>query len=322
MSGKASAKPGKRAGRQNAKVKAKQLRKKFAAANKATKKAGKKAGEKASSGTSASSAQPDKGTVVAGRQPVGKKKAGKQGGRDKTSDGHGLKVHVRTARKRTHSSTLWLERQLNDPYVTRARREGYRSRAAYKFMEIDDRFALLRPGMVVVDLGAAPGGWAQVAAQRVHSVDKNARGAGRVIGIDLLEIENIAGVEFEVMDFTDEDAPQRLRAMMAKGEDVVLANAVLSDLAANTTGHKKTDHLRIMYLAELAADFAARVLSPGGIFLAKVFQGGTEGDLLTALKRDFETVRHIKPKASRADSAELYVLATGFRGKRTSDAED
>ncbi|MCC2098257.1 MAG: RlmE family RNA methyltransferase [Hyphomicrobiales bacterium] len=241
-----------------------------------------------------------------------------------------MKVHVRTARKRSHSSTLWLERQLNDPYVTRARREGYRSRAAYKFLEIDDRFKLLKPGMKVIDLGAAPGGWAQIAATRTKSVDQAARGAGRVIGIDILEVENIPGVEFTLMDFTDEEAPVRLRAMLA-GKSVeetlkdeaagvyVRADAVISDMAANTTGHKKTDHLRIMYLAELAAEFAREVLAPGGFFLSKVFQGGTEGQLLAMLKRDFETVRHIKPKASRADSAELYVLATGFRGSQNRD---
>lgn len=245
----------------------------------------------------------------------------KGGGTKKTSDGYGLKVHVRTARKRSHSSTLWLERQLNDPYVARAKREGYRSRAAYKFLEIDDRFKLLKPGMVVVDLGAAPGGWAQIAAKRVKSEAGTGGKRGRVIGIDLLEIDPIPGVDFEVMDFTYPDAPDRLRAMMGEGDDgEVLADAVISDMAANTTGHKKTDHLRIIHLAELAAEFAAEVLKAGGFFLAKVFQGGTEGDLLAALKRDFATVRHIKPKASRADSAELYVLATGFRG-RTEEAK-
>ncbi len=243
---------------------------------------------------------------VPGKQAPGKKKPGK-----KSSDGHGLKVHVKTARKRSHSSTLWLERQLNDPYVARAKLEGYRSRAAYKFIEIEERFKLLKPGMKVVDLGAAPGGWAQVAAKKVKSEE----GRGCVIGIDLLEIDPIAGVEFAVMDFTDDDAPERLRTMLAGAAGgQSLADAVLSDMAANTTGHKKTDHLRIMYLAELAVDFARQVLAPGGFFLSKVFQGGTEGELLAMLKRDFTTVRHIKPKASRADSAELYVLATGFRG--------
>ena len=281
--------------------------------------AGKKsiAGKKPTAQTKADAAQEAKTTAVPGRQQAGpEKKSGKAGRSQKTADGHGLKVQVRTARKRTHSSTLWLARQLNDPFVARAKREGYRSRAAYKLIEIDERFNLLKPGMLVVDLGSAPGGWAQHAARRVKSVDPKARGAGRVIGIDLLEIENIAGVEFTLMDFTTESAPGELRAMMGRGEGEVRANAVLSDMAANTTGHKKTDHLRIMYLAELAVEFAREVLAPGGIFLSKVFQGGTEGDLLAMLKRDFQTVRHIKPKASRADSAELYVLATGFRGEK------
>jgi 23S rRNA (uridine2552-2'-O)-methyltransferase len=288
--------------------------------------AGKKsgAGKKSTKGTkgttSPSPAQPAE-PAVPGRQRSGPaKKSGKSGKGQKSSDGHGLKVQVRTARKRTHSSTLWLARQLNDPYVARAKREGYRSRAAYKLIEIDERFKLLKPGMIVVDLGAAPGGWAQHAAAQVRSIDQNARGAGRVIGIDLLEIENIPGVEFTVMDFTAEDAPAQLRAMMAQNNETALADAVLSDMAANTTGHRKTDHLRIMYLAELAVEFAREVLAPGGIFLSKVFQGGTEGELLTMLKRDFQTVRHIKPKASRSDSAELYVLATGFRG-HTDDGE-
>ncbi len=262
----------------------------------------KAAAKKAAKKTVAVAAAPK----VPGKQAPGKKKPGK-----KSSDGHGLKVHVKTARKRSHSSTLWLERQLNDPYVARAKLEGYRSRAAYKFIEIEERFKLLKPGMKVVDLGAAPGGWAQVAAKKVKSEE----GRGCVIGIDLLEIDPIAGVEFAVMDFTDDDAPERLRTMLAGAAGgQSLADAVLSDMAANTTGHKKTDHLRIMYLAELAVDFARQVLAPGGFFLSKVFQGGTEGELLAMLKRDFTTVRHIKPKASRADSAELYVLATGFRG--------
>jgi 23S rRNA (uridine2552-2'-O)-methyltransferase len=231
--------------------------------------------------------------------------SGREGGRS-------LKVRVKTARKRSLSSTLWLQRQLNDPYVARAKREGLRSRAAFKLMEIDERYHLLKPGMRVVDLGAAPGGWMQVAAKKVDSL----HGRGKVIGIDLLDIEPLPGATFEVMDFNDADAPDRLKAMMG-GE----ADAVLSDMAANTTGHKKTDHLRIMGLAELAAEFACDVLAPGGLFIAKVFQGGTEGDLLQSLKKNFATVRHVKPAASRADSAELYVLATGFRGRR-EEAED
>ncbi len=223
--------------------------------------------------------------------------SGREGGRS-------LKTRVKTARKRSLSSTLWLERQLNDPFVAKARQEGYRSRAAFKLIEIDDKYRLLQPGGRIVDLGAAPGGWAQVAAERV----KSREGRGRVIGIDLKEIEPIAGVELRVMDFHDPAAPESLRAWLGGKAD-----GVMSDMAANATGHRKTDHLRIVGLAELAAAFAAETLAPGGFFLAKVFQGGAEGELLARLKRDFAAVRHLKPKASRADSAEKYVLATGFR---------
>jgi 23S rRNA (uridine2552-2'-O)-methyltransferase len=219
--------------------------------------------------------------------------------------GRSLKVRVKTAGKRTLSSKIWLERQLNDPYVARARQEGWRSRAAFKLIEMDERFHLLKPGQKILDLGAAPGGWAQLAAAKVGA----AQGRGRVIGIDLLDIDPIPGVDFEVMDFNDPDAPDRLKSKLGG-----LADGVLSDMAANTTGHKQTDHLRIVALVELAADFACQVLAPGGFFVAKVFQGGTEGELLASLKRDFAVVRHVKPKASRKDSAELYVLATGFRG--------
>ncbi|WOJ90505.1 RlmE family RNA methyltransferase [Methylocapsa polymorpha] len=226
--------------------------------------------------------------------------SGREGGRS-------LKTRVKTARKRSLSSTLWLERQLNDPYVARAKREGYASRAAYKLIEIDERYHFLKPGQRVVDLGAAPGGWSQVAAHKVGAD----QGKGRVIGIDLLEMEPPPGVEFKVMDFLEPDAPQRLMEWLDGKADVVL-----SDMAANATGHKKTDHLRIIGLVELAADFACDVLAEGGAFLAKVIQGGTETELLARLKREFATVRHVKPQASRADSAELYVLATGFRGAK------
>lgn len=221
-------------------------------------------------------------------------------------DARPLKTHVKTARKRSLSSTLWLQRQLNDPYVAKARREGWRSRAAYKLLEIDERFGLLKPGMRVVDLGAAPGGWSQVAAKAVEAE----AGRGMVVGIDLLDIDPIPGATFAVMDFNDADAPDRLRLMLNGPAD-----AVLSDMAANATGHRATDHLKIVALAELAAEFACEVLAPGGLFLAKVLQGGTENALLARLKKDFGTVRHVKPAASRADSAELYVLATGFRGR-------
>lgn len=235
--------------------------------------------------------------------------SGKTGG-DKTGSGKGgsrdFAVRLKNARAHKASSQQWLQRQLNDPYVAQARRDGYRSRAAYKFLEIDDKYRLLRPGLRIVDLGAAPGGWSQIAAKRVGSVD----GKGKVVGIDLLDIEPIPGVDFTVMDFNDEDAPERLKAMLGGPAD-----GVISDMAANTTGHKKTDHLKIIGLAELAVEFAREVLVPGGFFLVKLFQGGDTAHLVTELKRDFAVVRHVKPAASRADSAELYVLATGFRGQ-------
>ena len=212
-----------------------------------------------------------------------------------------LKVRVKDKRKSV-SSRRWLERQLNDPYVARAKREGYRSRAAFKLAEIDDKHHLLKPGGRVVDLGAAPGGWSQVAQKRVGP-------RGRVVAIDILAMDAIAGVEIAELDFLDPDAPGRLKAMLGGPAD-----AVLSDMAANATGHRPTDHLKVMALVEAAAGFAREVLKPGGAFLAKVIQGGTEGTLLAALKRDFASVKHVKPAASRADSAELYVLATGFRG--------
>jgi 23S rRNA (uridine2552-2'-O)-methyltransferase len=214
-----------------------------------------------------------------------------------------LKVRVKDKRK-TQSSRKWLERQLNDPYVARAKRDGYRSRAAYKLIEIDDKHRLFKPGARVADLGAAPGGWSQVAAKRTGA-------NGRVIGIDILDMDEIPGVEFAKIDFLDPDAPDRLKEMLGGPADVVL-----SDMAANATGHRQTDHLKIMALVEAAAEFAGEVLKPGGAFLSKVIQGGTEGALLAGLKRDFATVKHVKPAASRSDSAELYVLATGFRGNK------
>ena len=216
-----------------------------------------------------------------------------------------MHVQVRTGGKRKQSSKLWLERQLNDPYVARAKREGYRSRAAFKLIEIDDKYRLLRSGQTVVDLGAAPGGWSQIAARRVGA----AEGKGRVIAIDLLEMGEIPGVTFAQLDFHAGDAPERLRAMLGGRADVVL-----SDMAANTTGHRKTDQLRIVGLVEIAAAFASEILNPGGAFLAKVFQSGADAELLAQLKRDFATVRHVKPASSRQDSSERYVLATGFRG--------
>ena len=230
-------------------------------------------------------------------------------GSDGRGGGRSLKIRVKTARKRSLSSTLWLQRQLNDPYVAQAKRDGYRSRATYKLLEIDERHHLLKTGQRIVDLGAAPGGWSQIAARKVG----REAGHGRVVAIDLLAMEPIAGVDFAQMDFNDQDAPDRLKAMLDGSAD-----GVLSDMAANAVGHRKTDHLRIVALVEMAAAFAREVLAPGGFFLAKVLQGGTEATLLADLKRDFALVRHVKPQASRADSSELYVLATGFRGSRAA----
>jgi len=214
-----------------------------------------------------------------------------------------LKVRVRGGKVRSQSSKLWLERQLNDPYVARAKREGMRSRAAYKLMEIDDKARFLKKGARVIDLGAAPGGWSQVAAKRVGAPQQ-----GRVIGIDVLPVGPVSGVDFITLDFLDRAAADTLKKMIGGTADVVL-----SDMAANATGHARTDHLKIMALVEAAAEFAREVLAPGGTFLAKVLQGGTEAALLASLKRDYKSVKHIKPPASRADSAELYLLATGFR---------
>ncbi|RTL52841.1 MAG: RlmE family RNA methyltransferase [Bradyrhizobiaceae bacterium] len=216
-----------------------------------------------------------------------------------------LHVTVKSGGKRKLSSKLWLERQLNDPYVAQAKRDGYRSRAAYKLIEIDDKYRILKTGQSIVDLGAAPGGWSQIAAKRVSA----AEGKGRVVAIDLLDMPEIPGVNFARLDFLDDAAPGKLREMIGGGADVVM-----SDMAANTTGHRKTDQLRILGLVEGAAAFACEVLKPGGTFLAKVFQSGADAALLSQLKRDFSSVRHVKPAASRQDSSERYVLATGFRG--------
>jgi 23S rRNA (uridine2552-2'-O)-methyltransferase len=217
-----------------------------------------------------------------------------------------LRTNVKTAHKRSASSARWLDRQLNDPYVAASKRDGFRSRAAYKLKEIDARYHILKAGQRVIDLGAAPGGWSQIAADAVKSLD----GKGQVVAIDYLGVEPIPGVDILELDFTDETAEHALRSRLRDGK----ADLVLSDMAAPTIGHTRTDHTRIMGLAELAAAFAIDVLAPGGAFLCKVLQGGTERELLDMLKRSFKTVRHVKPPASRADSAELYVLATGFRG--------
>jgi 23S rRNA (uridine2552-2'-O)-methyltransferase len=211
----------------------------------------------------------------------------------------GPKTRVKTARGRKTSSKKWLERQLNDPYVRRAQAEGMRSRAAYKLLEINEKTELLTPGQRVVDLGAAPGGWSQVAAARNC----------RVVALDLLEMDPLPGVTFLKMDFMDDGAPEALKAALGGPADLVL-----SDMAPNTSGHKATDHLRIMALVEAAAAFAGQILAPGGAFVAKVFQGGAEQTLLAGLKRDFSKVRHVKPPASRKESAEQYLVATGYRG--------
>lgn len=221
--------------------------------------------------------------------------------------GRDLTVRVRTAAKRKAGSTRWLQRQLNDPYVTEARKQGLRSRAAFKLLQLDESFGLLRRGQRVVDLGAAPGGWTQVAVEKVQPEQSG----GVVVGLDYLEMEPIPGATLIQLDFLDPGAPDALIAALGGPADLVL-----SDMAAPTTGHAATDHLRIMGLAEAAYDFARQVLAPGGAFVCKLFQGGAERSLLEPLKRDFDKVRHAKPPASRADSSETYVVATGFRGAR------
>ena len=228
------------------------------------------------------------------KSALNKKQTAKQGGQRE------MTVQVKRGRYLKHSSTLWLHRQLNDPYVAKAKAEGYRSRAAYKLIELNEKFGFLKPGARVVDLGCAPGGWCQVAVKEK---------AGRVIGIDYLDMDVVPGAEVLTMDFLDADAPEKLKAAL-DGE----ADVVLSDMAAPTTGHKSTDHLRIVALADAALDFAMDVLAPGGTFVSKVFAGGAEGDLLVHLKAHFKMVKHAKPKASRADSSEKYVVATGFNG--------
>jgi 23S rRNA (uridine2552-2'-O)-methyltransferase len=239
-------------------------------------------------------------------------KSGKKGGAKsagkapRKSNVRTLHTKVKTARGRKLSSTLWLERQLNDPYVQRAKAEGYASRAAYKLIEIDERYSLLSPGKRVIDLGAAPGGWCQVAVQKTGSSGEDIR----VVGIDYLEMDHVPGATILLKDFLDDDAPDLLIESLGGYKP----DLVLSDLAAPTTGHKRTDHLRTMYLVEVALDFALSVLKPGGHFLSKTFQGGTEANLLNLLKKNFKTVHHVKPPASRSGSVELYLLAMGFRG--------
>ncbi len=216
----------------------------------------------------------------------------------------GLSVRVKTAKKRSNSSVRWLQRQLNDPYVAKAKAAGYRSRAAFKMAEMHEKFGLFKPGMRVVDLGCAPGGWAQVAVQQIGA-------KGKVVGCDLLPVDPIPGATLIVQDFLADDAPHVMQQLLGGQADVVM-----SDMAANTTGHTPTDHLRIMHLCELAYDFALQVLAPNGAFICKVLKGGTERELLRRMQQDFTTVKHAKPEASRKDSAESYVVAMGFRGQR------
>ncbi len=231
------------------------------------------------------------------------------GDRNKLSTGR-LKVRVKTGKGRTVSQKLWLERQFNDPYVHEAKKLGFRSRAAFKLSEIDDKYKFLKPGGYVVDLGAAPGGWSQVSAQRVKSVDGVGEKQGRVVAIDMHGMDEISGVTIFKKDFYDEDTPTLLiEALSGKKADVVL-----SDMASHATGHRQTDHINIIALVEAGYDFARQILKPGGTYLAKVLRGGTENQLLALMKKDFRVVRHVKPMASRDDSAELFVLATGFRG--------
>ncbi|ALI54531.1 RlmE family RNA methyltransferase [Celeribacter marinus] len=238
----------------------------------------------------------------------------------KNTSGRGardLRVKVKTARGRKLSSTLWLERQLNDPYVKRAKAEGYRGRAAFKILELDDKFRFLVPGARVVDLGCAPGGWCQVAVRRVNALgEKSGKKIGTVLGVDLQDIEPIAGADVHTLDFMEDGADDQVKHWLGGEADVVM-----SDMAASASGHKQTDHNRIMALCEAAAYLAFDVLSPGGTFVAKVLAGGAEGDLQKLLKQNFEKVLHIKPPASRSDSSEKFVVATGFRG-HTLGADD
>ncbi|MBF9036351.1 23S rRNA methyltransferase [Rhodobacterales bacterium HKCCE2091] len=221
-----------------------------------------------------------------------------------------LRVKVKTARGRKLSSTRWLERQLNDPYVARARREGFRGRAAFKIMELDDKYRFLVPGARVVDLGCAPGGWCQVAVPRINALgEKSGKAVGRIIGVDLQEVEPIAGAELHVLDFLEDGADFKVKDWLGGRADVVM-----SDMAAASSGHKQTDHLRIVALCEAAAEFAFDVLEEGGTFVAKVLAGGAEGTLQALLKQRFDKVANVKPGASRADSSEKFVVATGFRG--------
>lgn len=244
------------------------------------------------------------------KKPGGTKKSSGRGQRD-------LRVRVKTAKGRKLSSTLWLERQLNDPYVARAKREGYRGRAAFKILELDDKYHFLVPGARVVDLGCAPGGWCQVAVARVNALgEKSGKKVGTVLGVDLQEVDPIAGAEIHQLDFLSEGADEQVKAWLGGGADVVM-----SDMAAASSGHKGTDHLRIVALVEAAAQFAFDVLEPGGTFVAKVLAGGAENEMQAMLKRNFRKVANVKPPASRSDSSEKFVVAQGFRGRDAGDED-
>ena len=239
---------------------------------------------------------------------------------EKGTSGRGqreLRVRVKTAKGRKLSSTLWLERQLNDPYVVRAKKEGYRGRAAFKISELDDKFGFLKPGVRVVDLGCAPGGWCQVAVARVNALgERTGKPVGTVLGVDLQEVEPIAGAQIHQLDFLSDEADELVKGWLGGPADVVM-----SDMAAAASGHKGTDHLRIIALCEAAAYFAFDVLEEGGTFVAKVLAGGAENELLTILKKNFKKVANVKPSASRADSSEKFVVAMGFRGRSSAGAD-
>jgi len=241
----------------------------------------------------------------------------KKSGSDRILAPRGVAVTLRKARDHSTASQAWLLRQLNDPYVVRAKREGYRGRAAYKLMEIDDKFGLLKPGMRVVDLGCAPGGWLQIAVERVNAMGESRGKKGTVLGVDLQEVTELPGTRLLQLDFLDEGADDVVKQALGGEADIVL-----SDMAAASSGHRATDHMRIMALCEAAALFARDVLSPGGAFVAKVLHGGAEKELLDILKKDFTKTYHIKPPSSRKDSAEMFLVATGFRGRGAADDED
>ncbi len=239
-------------------------------------------------------------------------KTGKGKGRGARTSGRNLTTRVKSAKGRKTSSTRWLQRQLNDPYVEEARKLGFRSRSAFKIIELDDRFRFFKPGLRVIDLGAAPGGWTQVAVDRVNALGAGKGQTGKIVGIDLQGMEAIPGATLITHDFMEPDAPDLLKEALDGPADIVM-----SDMAAASTGHTATDHMRIMGLLEVALDFARDVLAPDGVFLCKVLKGGTENELLANMKRDFKTVKHAKPPSSRQDSSESYVIAQGYRGENT-----